>query len=321
MSPLAPPVEEVLARGVLCYVAAPGPDGPHLTPVVFALDGGRLWLTTSRSSRKAVLWRRRPAAGGLVRAGRRAVTFRGAVTAYDLLDPSTWGRSVARSPLLARAAARFTQKNLRFFAGYARDAHRVPLSWTPPGRVFLSLGLDAGALLDLAAHRVELGWRWPEAEAEGRRSFRARPWGPAPDAGIPGDLRARLGSSGEGVLALEGAGGVAVLPVRWAREDREGAYYCVLSRRLLPGHARDHGLPAALVVDRASRWRAAAMEGLQLQGPADVYLPERLSLGRGSLLERAAPAGPLPPEPAVVRLGPRRAVWWKGWSSGTVGRS
>jgi hypothetical protein len=320
MMTLAPPVEEVLGRGVLCYVAAPGSDGPHLTPVVFALDGGRLWVTTSRASRKARLWRDSPIAAGMVRSAGRAVSFRGEVVAYDLLDPSSWGRSAVRSPLLARASVRFSRKNLRFFAGYARDAHRVPLSWTPPGRVFLSLDLGSGALVDLSGHRPELTWGWRQRGVVGRRTFRPRPPSHGPEARVPGELLRRLGSAGDGALALEGPDGITVLPVRWARADAEGTHHCVLSRALLSLVGGGPALRASLVVDRASRWRAADMEGVQLRGWADLYLPDDLSSGRRSLLERAGSAGPLPPDPAVVRIRPERAVWWKGWSSGTVGR-
>lgn len=317
---LAPPVEDVLRRGALCYVAAPGPDGPHLTPVVFALDGGRLWITTARGSRKARLWRSFGAASGMVVSGRRAVTFRGEVTTYDALDPSTWQRALTHSPLVARASVRFTLKNLRFFAGYALDAHRVPLAWTPPGRVFLSMGLTSGALLDLDDQRPELTWGWPEGAVAGQRSFRPRREGPSVDRDAPSDLRERLARSGRGVLAVGGVDPPVVLPVRWVRQDDEGAYYCVLSRELLALAGARSEFPASLVADRASRWRAAHMEGVQFRGPAEVFLPDDLRSGREALLDRAGPAGELPPDPAVVRIRPRRAVWWRGWSSGTVGR-
>src|SRR4029079_4595970 len=48
--------EEVLDRGVLCYLAVRPRFGPHLTPVVYVEDGGRLWVTTARSSAKARAW-------------------------------------------------------------------------------------------------------------------------------------------------------------------------------------------------------------------------------------------------------------------------
>jgi len=36
-------VEEVLQNGSFCYVATETRHGPHVTPMVFALSGGRVW--------------------------------------------------------------------------------------------------------------------------------------------------------------------------------------------------------------------------------------------------------------------------------------
>ncbi|HEY3211483.1 MAG TPA: hypothetical protein VGL18_17145, partial [Actinomycetota bacterium] len=56
---------------------------------------------------------------------------------------------------------------------------------------------------------------------------------------------------------------------------------------------------AALTVDRLASWRAAEMAGMLLQGEAET-----------------APSGP---GLALVRLRPRRVVWWQGWSTGGAG--
>ena len=141
------PIRRILEEGAFCHVATLTPKGPHLTPMVFASAAERVWVTTSRGSVKARAWRRDPAVAGLVRSGDRAAAFTGTVTTYDLLETGTWGRSVARGPLLALAGFRFTQKNARFFAGYAVDAHQVPLAWSPPGRVFAEIRLERTATL------------------------------------------------------------------------------------------------------------------------------------------------------------------------------
>ena len=300
----------VLTEGVLCYAAAPG---PHVTPMVFALEGDRLWATTARRSGKARRWRERPDGAGLVRAGDRAVSFRGRVDLYDLLDPSSWARSVARSPLLTRAALRFSRKNARFFAGYARDAYRVPLGWTPPGRVFLSLAMASGALLDLSRGVVLETWGPIERGLSGARSFRRGAASRAPDADAPEDVREALGSEGEAALAL-GPGPGTVLPVRWRRPEEEGAYYATLPSAFLELADASDGASAALVLDHASRWRASRMLGIQVRGTARVFLPERLRSGRVSLLERSG-AGE---GEAVIRLRPDRVVWWRGWTTGSL---
>jgi hypothetical protein len=310
--------ERLLRQGQLCYLAANGPLGPHVTPVVFALHAGRLWGTTARQTVKARTWRRDPRASGLVRAGPHALSFRGAVTTYDALNPGTWAAIVRGAPAVARASARFTFKNAPFFAGYAMDARRVPLSWTPPGRVLFSVEIEDGTVLEPSTARVVERWgRWG-GRAVSREEFRASR-GRLPDGDVPLGVQEAVGEAGEGVLALDGRGGPTVLPVRWTRSAADGAYYAVLPRRFLAlagsGFER-----VGLVVDRASRWRAADMRGLLLRGPAEGYVLPRVGTGRESLARRARRAGPLPDEPAVVRLRPDVVVWWKGWASGTVAR-
>jgi hypothetical protein len=106
-----------------------------------------------------------------------------------------------------------------------------------------------------------------------------------------------LGDEGDGVVGLAGSSGPAVLPGRWRRAEG-GGYLIALPRDVLALAGADDGSRAALVVDRASRWRASRMSGFMLQGTVRV-LPED--------------AGH-----AVLRLRPDRLVWWKGWASGTV---
>ena len=318
MTALPDAAERILRHGRLCYLAAASPLGPHVTPVVFAYHSGRLWGTTARRTVKARTWRRDPQASGLVRAGPLALTFRGPVTTYDALDPATWGSTIRSAPSVARASARFTLKNAPFFAGYAVDARRVPLSWTPPGRVLFSVEIEHGTLLEPDAGRIVERWgRWG-ARATSREDFQPAK-GRIPDGEVPDDVREAVGTVGDGVLALQGSGGPAVLPVRWARVPGDGAFYAVLPRRFLAlaGAGVER---AGLVVDRASRWRAADMTGLLLRGPAEGYVLSRVRSGRDTLVRRARRAGSLPEEPAAVRLRPDVLVWWKGWASGTVSR-
>jgi hypothetical protein len=304
---------EILRHGTLCYLAAPSPVGPHVTPVVFVLEGDRVWGTTGRRTTKARRWRERPVAGGLVRLGDRALTFRGPVTLYDALNPATWPVSVLRGPQLALVSTLFTVKNARFFAGYARDAYRVPLGWTPPGRVIFSVDLEDGGVLE--DERVSIRWGTWGSEVGGHEELRPDRGGLRPNH-IPEDLRGLLEKSGEGTLGVDGARGPVVLPARWARWG--GAYDVVLPRPFLALAAPDPHGPGALVVDRASAWRAAKMRGLLLRGDSIVYVPDGPSTG--GLRSRLAAAGEPPGDPALLRLLPKTVVWWRGWSSGTVKR-
>lgn len=313
MSALTVSARDLLAEGVLCHLAAPAPAGPHVTPVVYVLDGDRLWGTTGRRTAKAARWRREPVAGGLVRVGDRALTFRGPVTLYDALDPSTWPDSLARAPQVARASARFTLKNARFFAGYTRDVARVPLAWTPPARVIFSVDLEAGVVLDGDA----VGDRWGTwgRRVVGQRSYRQIAGELSPSE-LPESVRDLVGRSGHGTLGLPGRHGPAVLPVRWARSGE--TFLALLPRRVLALAGTHPDQPGSLVVDHASSWRASRMRGVLLRGDASVFVPSAVDRGGSALNAAVTAAGGVPDDPAVVRLRPRTAVWWVGWSSGTV---
>ena len=313
MTRLPDAARSILEAGTLCYLAAPSPPGPHVTPVVYVLDGGRLWGTTSRGTTKARRWRRQALAGGLVRSGERALTFRGPVTLYDALDASTWPASILRGPQVARASARFTLKNAKFFAGYARDVTRIPLAWTPPGRVIFSVDLSSG-LVSEDGRVVERWGAWGD-QAGGLSSYRGAA-ADLPASALPAEVGDLALGFGDGALALPSPDGPIVLPAAWSSPG--GAYHATLPAALLHVAGTPARTLASLVVDRASAWRAAHMRGVLLRGPASVYLLDRVRSGATRL---RAQAGDPPGNAAVVRLLPRTVVWWSGWTSGTVGRS
>jgi hypothetical protein len=282
--------------------------------VVFAVEAGRVWGSTGRGTTKARRWRRDGRAGGLVRAGGAWVSFRGPVTTYDLLDPSTWGDSLRRIRDVTAASARFTVKNARFFAGYARDAARVPLAWTPPARVLFSVDLDAGVVIE-GDHPAERWGRWGRG-VEGADAYRTVR-DPLPEDGLPEEVRSLLAGSGEGTLAVDGRHGPVVLPARWTRSD--GVFLVVLSRRLLSMSAAPAQGVASLVVEHASGWRAVRMRGVLIRGEATIFVPGRLRSGRRSLDAAIRDVTDVE-DVAVVRLRTRSLVWWRGWASGTVGQ-
>ncbi len=314
MTALPPQIADVLEHGEFCYVAATTERGPHLTPMVFALSGGGVWVTTSRGSVKARAWRAAPTVAGLVRDGDAAVTFGGRVRTYDLLDAETWPRSVARSPGLALASVRFVRKNARFFAGYAVDARHVPFAWTPPGRVFVEIEIERAALVSAGAVRECVGFEADEVPAS-RGGYRATD---IPDAlqALPRHLRRALGEDGLGALALGGREGPVVVPARWRSGD--GAISAVAPVEVLGLAGAAERTPAALVIDQPSWWRARRMLGCMIQASADVYVPSRVRSGRTALGSAIARAGGQAERDALVRLWPGRVVWWEGWTSGSV---
>ena len=316
MTQVPPPVRRVLERGVFCHVAALTRIGPHVTPMVYALAGGSLWVTTSRGSVKARAWRSDPRVAGLVRAGEDAVAFAGIATMHDVLDASSWGRSAVRSPMLVVAATRFTRKNARFFAGYAVDARRVPLAWTPPGRVFVELSVERAALFEDGKEPRTWG-DWGGGPLASAERFRATRTGDGPFEPLPPDVRAALGDRGGGALALEGDDGPVVLPTSWTISGT-GLYAVAPEETLALGSPPSATPAAALGVDHPSSWRARRMVGAMARGRAEIHAAARLSSGGASAKAIASSAGADQGHLAVVRLRPERFVWWRGWESGSV---
>ncbi len=307
-------LREILARGSFCHVATSTPLGPHVTPMVFSVAAERMWVTTSRGSAKARAWRGDPRVAGVVRAGAQEAMFTGTVTTYDLLDPETWGRSMREGAIIVLAAERFIRKNARFFAGYAVDAHRVPLAWAPPGRVFAELRVERSAILE--AGRVVNAWgAWGDG-AQSLERFRATRTGEGPLERLPAYVRDELGTSGTGALAVETRDGPVALPARWAVEG--SGLYAVLSAEVLGLGETDPTPSVALQVDRSSWWRAREMVGAMIRGEGEIAITGRLASGDGSASRVARLAGIELADAAVVRIHPRSLVWWRGWSSGSV---
>ncbi len=271
-----------------------------------------MWLTTSRGSVKTRAWRVDPCVAGLVRLGELAVTFTGTVKTYDALDRNTWGAAVAGATSIARATARFSKKNARFFAGYAFDARQVPLAWTPPGRVFVGIDIARTALLDEDGVQEGRG-RWG-GEAMGHKTFRQLKKGPDPLGALPPEVAASLGRSGEGALTISGARGAVVLPVRWLAES--SALYAALPAETLALAGSGPDAPVALTVDEAGAWRARDMVGAMVQGTAAFHVLEEL--GSGAKTARSLATALHPGAGAIVRIAPERLVWWRGWTSGSA---
>jgi hypothetical protein len=94
----------------------------------------------------------------------------------------------------------------------------------------------------------------------------------------------------------------------------------VVSRRLLALASAPAHSVAALVVEQASRWRAAKMRGALIRGEAAIFVPGDLRSGRRSLDAAIREVTDID-DIAVVRVRADGLVWWRGWASGTVGRS
>jgi len=306
-------IARVLEEGTLCAIAATTPRGPHCTPTVFSYSEGRVWVTTSRSAVKARAWRRDPRAAGMVRGRSRSALFTGIVRRHDALDPQTWAVSIVDAPAAALATLRFTRKNARFFAGYAVDARQIPLAWTPPGRVFVSVTLEAAALVGSeGVLRREGAWG---TRTESRDAFRAKR-SSDPLRGLPTDVAEGVGRGGRCSLAVQTPRGPVVLDAGWVAE--ETGLFAALREDVWALAGAGTEAQVALVSDRASAWRAKEMVGAMVQGTATAFAVDRLASGKRSASARASAAGLDPEGAMVLRVVPRRLVWWRGWDSGTV---
>jgi hypothetical protein len=315
--PLPADVIELLDAGAFCYLGVRTQTGLHVTPVVYTVFDHALWVTTARRSVKARTWRRDRRVAGLVRTEPGSVAFAGTVRAYDLLDPATWVASVMNAPRITAAAVAFTRRNARFFAGYAVDAPRVPLAWTPPGRVFARVDLERLAVVGGTATRTRGRFaRTAASHSSFRGSGRA---GPEALDGVPRDVRERIGVAGPGALAVEGRFGPLVLPAGWCIQG--GWAYAALPETTLRLAAVQADVTASLTVDHASTWRAGAMAGVLVQGAGSVFVLDGLRSGVRSAVAIVRRAGMDPRGAALVRLRPERVVWWRGWSAGTVRRT
>jgi hypothetical protein len=107
-----------------------------------------------------------------------------------------------------------------------------------------------------------------------------------------------------------------VLPALFAEE--RGVVYGAVDAGSLALAGAGPDAPAALTIDRASRWRARDMTGALVQGTGEVHVLDRLRRGRREAERIVERAGALPEGMALVRLRAERLVWWRGWSSGTV---
>ncbi len=137
-------VDEILDEADVLYVAVAAPKGPHVTPAVFDVDGGRLWFITPRRSVKARVIDRHRRVGGLVQVGQRAVVFGGRAR---IVDPLTARGIFSPGRLLdlPLAAAGYLGRNHRHATGTIRD-HQAPT--LALSRVIVSIDIRRLALLD-----------------------------------------------------------------------------------------------------------------------------------------------------------------------------
>ncbi|MFL5735763.1 MAG: hypothetical protein ACJ76P_00305 [Actinomycetota bacterium] len=319
-APLPVRAQEILERGTFARLAVAARRSLHVTPLVYSMSAERLWVTTARRSVKARVWERDPFVAALVRDGANAVSFTGSVTRHDALDPETWAASIPRTREIVRASRAFTVRNARFFAGYAIDARRVPLAWTPPGRLFAEISLERGVVIQEGAVASRWG-TWPERrDVAGLEAFAAET-----DrerfafVGVPSAVIAGLERGGVGALAVRsGERRPVVIPVSFAIE--RGEVLVTAASELLSAAGAGPSFEVSLEIDAGSSWRARSMVGAFLAGRADAFVPGRIASGPERALRALGEIRTSAAEDVLLRLRTELVTWWEGWSSGTVAR-
>jgi len=274
-------VEGVLDEAEVVHVAVAARNGPHVTPAVFDVDGGRIWFVTPRRSVKARVIARHRRVGALVRLGRWSVVIGGRAR---IVDPLTARGvfSVGRMLDLPFAAAGYLGRNHRHATGTIRDHEAPTLALS---RVLVSIDLRRVVLLD--GWEVAGSWgRWSNTDLllQGEP-----PPGRAPDlATVAPGVRNLLADDAPVVLGWQSIFGPLALPARWT--GGAGEIETSGAAMVLAGAAS--GSPACVTAER-SRYRLQSKQGLLLSGDGHA---------------RRAGDGPL----ARVTLDTRRTVWWRG---------
>ena len=193
---LDPRVRSVLGESRQAFVAVATRNGPHVTPELYAVEGGRLWFASAAETLKVRVVEKRPHAAAAIRAGDRSVVVAGTVESFDPFDPRAIARAARQGPAVAKALGQFGLRNAPDLAGFVADTVRGRLGRRIPGRrTLLALTPDRVALTGSGA--VDGAWgAWSSART---------------GTEVAGDA----GPGIDAVVGWEAEGGVLALPARW----------------------------------------------------------------------------------------------------------
>ena len=238
---LDPQVQSALGEARQAFVAVATRTGPHVTPELYALADGRLWMASAAGTLKVRVLGRHPAASAVITAGGRTVVVSGEVEAFDAHNPSDVARAMRQGPSVVRALASFGLRNAADLAGFLGDTVRGKTG-VPSRRTLLALEPRRVALVD--------GGRLAGA------------WGDWPGPRVVDPAGTWTGEGVDAVVGWETAAGPVALPARW---DADGSVASIP-----PGLAELAGLtheaPACVVSDEYGRPGPAAKSGVLLRG-------------------------------------------------------
>lgn len=227
-----PLVRPLLEGGALGHVGVTTGRGPHVTPQLYGVGGGHLWLVTPRLSLKARSLRQSEEISVMVGFGDSSLIVQGAAAVVDPLRPPP-ASVLGRGSGAAEGLLSYVRRNAGDAVSAAADAARHPRR----------LGESLRASIAVRVHRlivvresvvVHEAGDWPAAEPVGR--CEEATGGVAPRE-LPPDLAGVAAEPGTVAIGLETVHGSVVLPGRWdprrgtvhlaaAALDRTGAVRC-----------------------------------------------------------------------------------------------
>lgn len=250
-----PRVRQVFDHGDPFYVAVSTASGVHVVPVNYTRQGRQVWFCTMRRTVKARAIRHRPAVGGLLRFGDRAVMLTGRAKLVDV--PTGRGLSPKRLLKLPPAMADYALRNAKVLAGSAWD--RPTPTWPLLNMIPVRIRVERVALVERG--EVIAAWGDWARRAPGGPGVVAPSLPPALERLPPGLRRLVDDPARPAVLGWESDCGPVAIPAQW--RGAMGLVETGLSPLTLAGVTS--GTTACAVVDRYGS-RLRDHEGVLMAG-------------------------------------------------------
>ncbi len=278
------PLAAILEGSGLAYLAVETATGPMVTPLLFTVSDGRIWMITPRSSAKVAAIRRNPVVGLTAGAPDAMVVLQGGAHLVDPMRPRSLLTALPEALLSPRALGSYVVGN----RGHLGDL-LGPGALSP--RTLAAFRPRRALLVRDQADLVVFG-SWPTGAAPYRNRRTVEP--PAlPVRGIPADIHGLSRVAMPVVVGWSTATGSVVLPGTWDPDRRTARIRNDLFRAAgcLPQ------APACVLFD--------GTEGTNLDGKLGMVVR-----GRGRAVEVAGHT--------TVTVRSERVSWWHGEESHTV---
>lgn len=132
-----PALAPILAGSELAYVVVESKSGPMVTPLLFSVSDGRLWMVMPTASAKVSAIGRHPVIGVTIRSGDTTAIVQGDAHLVDPLKPQSLLASIPEALRSPRAMGGYVGNNLKHLAGMVGPAALAPrtLAAVRPQRV------------------------------------------------------------------------------------------------------------------------------------------------------------------------------------------